>query len=112
MSPASTHTDTSTLRNQLQRAEQCLGKSLAENHQKPAIKVRLEFAMSVVKDALRRVDDSGEASTILTSLDGIWIGDSAAVAARHVEAARIMCRELIRKAPLSGLGAFEVPSPE
>ena len=108
----STHTDTSRLRGQLQRAEQSLGQSIAENHHKPLNKVRLEFAMSVVKDALRRVDDSGEASSILTSLDGLWIGDSAAVAARQVEIARTLCRELIRKAPLGGLGAFEVPRQE
>ena len=114
MSPAFTHTDTSTLRDQLQRADQCIGKSLAEDHQNPGYKERLEFAESAVRDALRRVNDSGGARTILTSLDGIWIGDLNAVAARHIETARVLCREIVRRAapPLLDLGAFEIPSPQ
>jgi hypothetical protein len=114
MSPAFTHAYTSTLRDQLQRADQCLGKSLAEDNQNPGYKARLEFADSVVKDALRRVDGGGDARTILTSLDGIWIGDLNAAAARHVETARVLCRAIVKKAwpPLLDLGAFEIPSPQ
>ena len=112
MSPAFTHTYISTLRDQLQRADQCIRKSLAEDHQNPGYKERLEFAESAVRDALRRVNDSGGARTILTSLDGIWIGDLNAAAARHVETARILCRAIVGKAwpPIRDLGAFEIPS--
>ena len=112
MSPAFTHTDTGTLRDQLQRADWCIAKSLAEDHQNPGYKERLEFVESAVRDALRRVNDSGGARTILTSLDGIWIGDLNAVAARHIETARVLCREIVRRAapPVLDLGAFEIPS--
>ena len=114
MSPAFIHTDTSTLRDQLQRADQCIGKSVAEDHQNPGYKARLEFAESAVKDALRRVDGGGDARAILTSLDGIWIGDLNAAAARHIETTRVLCREIVRRAapPLLDLGAFEIPSPQ
>jgi hypothetical protein len=110
--PAFTHTDRSTLRDQLQRADQCIGKSLAANHHNPGYKERLEFAESAVRDALRRVNDSGGAGTILISLDGIWIGDPAA--ARHIETARVLCREIVRSGapPLRDVGAFEIPSPQ
>ena len=112
MAPAFTHTYISTLRDQLQRADQCIGRSLAEDHQNPGYKARLEFAESAVKDALRRVDGGGDARTILTSLDGIWIGDLNAAAARHVETARVLCRAIVRKAwpPVRDLGVFEIPS--
>jgi hypothetical protein len=108
---AFTHTDRSTLRDQLQRADQCIGKSLAANHHNPGYKERLEFAESAVRDALRRVNDSG-AMTILTLLDGIWIGDP--VAARHIETSRVLCREIVKRAatPLRDPGAFEIPRPQ
>ena len=104
---AFTHTDRSTLRDQLQRADQCIGNSLAEDHQNPAYKARLEFAESAVRDALRRVNDSGDARTILTSLDGIGIGDLNAAAERHVETTRVLCRAIVKKAAplLRDLGA-------
>ena len=113
MSPAFTHTYIRTLRDQLQRADQCIGKSLAEDHQNLG-KARLEFAESAVKDALRRVDGRGDARTILTSLDGIWIGDLNAAAARHVETARVLCRAIVRRAwpPRLDLGAVEIPTPQ
>ena len=94
---AFTLTDRSTLRDQLQRAEQCLGRSLAEDHQNPGYKARLEFAESAVRVALRRVDGGSGAWTILTSLERIWIGDLNAAAARHVETARVLCRAIVRK---------------
>ena len=56
-------------------------RALQRDHQNSGYKARLEFAESAVKDALRRVNDSGDARTILTSLDGIWIGDLNAAAA-------------------------------
>ena len=93
--------ETSTLRDQLQRADQCLGKSLAKDHQNPSHKVRLESAMSSVKDALRRVEDGGDARRILTSLDGLWIGDLDAVAARHVETAGVLCRGIVNSVPVT-----------
>jgi hypothetical protein len=112
--PPFTHTDRSMLRDQLRRADQCIDKSLAEDHHNPGYKERLVFAESAVRDAMRRVNDSGGARTILTSLDGIWIGDLNAVAARHVETARVLCREIVRRAApsLRDLGAFEIPSPQ
>ena len=111
--PAFTHTDRSTLRHQLQLADQCIDKSLAEDHHNPSYKARLEFAESAVKDALRRVKDSGDARTILTSLDGVWIGDLNPAAARHLEITRVLCRTIVRHAQpaLGDLGAFEIPSP-
>jgi len=58
---------------------------------------RLEFAQAAVRDALRWADDSGDCASILVALEEVWVGDLSAVAARHVEVARELCRSGVKQ---------------
>lgn len=86
-----TPADKDILRRQLREADHWLGRRLAEN-QDPGSRARLEFARLAVQDALRRVNDSGDAATILVSLERVSIGDLSAQATRHIQGARVQCR--------------------
>ena len=91
MADAFTLTDKDILRGQLRHADHWLGWRLAEIRDR-GNRARLKFALVAVRDALRAVNDSGDAATILVSLEQVSIGDLTIQAARHIEVARVQCR--------------------
>jgi hypothetical protein len=84
--------DLDKLRDHLQQGDHFLAEALA-GERNVGKASRLEFAQAAVRDALRWATESGDCATILVALEEVLIGDLSPLAARHVEAARHLCRQ-------------------
>lgn len=83
--------DLGKLKSHLQQGDRSLAEALA-GERNPGKVSRLEVAQAAVRDALRWADESGDCAIILVALEEVWVGDLSPIAARHVEAARDLCR--------------------
>jgi hypothetical protein len=79
------------LREHLLQAEDALAESKARE---PNVdnRDRLDFAQAAVQDALRWLNETGDAATIQAALEEVMIGDLDALAAQHIERVRSICR--------------------
>jgi hypothetical protein len=91
MAPAIKPADLDKLREHLQQGDRWLAEAIAGERDAGKMS-RLEFAQAAVRDALGWATESADCATILIALEEVWIGDLSPLAARHVEAARDLCR--------------------
>lgn len=91
MAPAIKPADIDKLRDHLQHGARWLGQAIAGERDVGKMS-RLESAQAAVRDALGWATESVDCATILIALEEVWIGDLSPLAARHVEAARDLCR--------------------
>ena len=80
-----------TVRHELEEADKHLDLSLAEDRS-PDSRERFEFAHAAVRDALRWVDEGGDAAAILVALEDVNAQEVSDRAARHIVLARVMLR--------------------
>jgi hypothetical protein len=85
-----TPAEVGSLRHGLQQADQDLAAALFVERD-PSRESRLEFAQTAVRDALRWVNEDGDAATILVALEEVHIGDLSAAAARRIQLVRGLC---------------------
>ena len=91
MAPAIKPADIDKLRDHLQQGDRCLVEAMAGERDVGKMS-RFEVAQAAVRDALRWATESADCATILIALEEVWLGDLSPLAARHVEAARDLCR--------------------
>ena len=80
-----------TVRHELEESDKHLGLSLTEDRS-PASRERLDFAQAAVRDALRWIDEGGDAAAILVALEEVNAQEFSDLAARHIVLARVMLR--------------------
>jgi hypothetical protein len=78
-----------TVRHELQEADRYLSLTLTDRKAAETCE-RLEFAQAAIRDALRWIDENGDAVTVLVALDGIQVQDISSPAATHITLARLM----------------------
>ena len=91
MAPAIEPADIDKLRDHLQRGDRWLAEAIVGECDVGKMS-RLEFAQAAVRDALGWATESADCATILIALEDVWVRDLSPLAARHVEAARDLCR--------------------
>ena len=91
MAPAIKPADIDKVRDHLLQGDRWLAAALTGERDVGKMS-RLEFAQAAVRDALGWATESVDCATILIALEEVWIGDLSPLAARHVEAARDLCR--------------------
>jgi hypothetical protein len=80
-----------TVRYELEEADKHLGFSLTEDRS-PDSRERLDFVRAALRDALRWVEEGGDAAAILVALEDVNAQEISDRAARHIVLARVMLR--------------------